>query len=201
MRALKQIRSRKDLTQHGLAEISGVAQNTISEIETGQRDPRGATLRKLAAALEVEIAELYGEPGASWVPLAVTDPRVENWLEKHGFKFALMEEQEFVERVREADPERVGDVEALISEIQREGKRLKKVINKEWMHGSKLLPKATSKDESFTRHHEMMRLKQETSKLYSAKIVALYNYAGGLPPYAVEEEERERHLDEALANA
>jgi transcriptional regulator with XRE-family HTH domain len=41
--------------------MTGVAEFTISEIETGKRaSPRPSTLRKLAQALKVEVADLYG---------------------------------------------------------------------------------------------------------------------------------------------
>ncbi len=47
------------LTQEQLAERSGVGITTINRIETGTvKDPHFSTLRKLAAALEVDPAEL-----------------------------------------------------------------------------------------------------------------------------------------------
>jgi transcriptional regulator with XRE-family HTH domain len=39
-----------------------VAEYTISEVEAGKRTPRPSTLRKLAQGLNVEVADLYGEP-------------------------------------------------------------------------------------------------------------------------------------------
>jgi transcriptional regulator with XRE-family HTH domain len=49
----------KGLSQVELAERSGVSAYTITEIETGHREPHGRTLRKLAAALGVEVADLF----------------------------------------------------------------------------------------------------------------------------------------------
>jgi transcriptional regulator with XRE-family HTH domain len=60
--ALRRLRKRKGLTQQELAKHAGVSQYTITEIETGRRDPRPSTLRKLANALDVEVADLFQEP-------------------------------------------------------------------------------------------------------------------------------------------
>ena len=68
LRELREIRLRRGLSQADLSATTGVAEFTISEIELGKRaNPRPSTLRKLAQALEVEVADLYGEPA---VPLA-----------------------------------------------------------------------------------------------------------------------------------
>ena len=61
MEALRHIRTMRGMNQVDLAKASGVAQNTISEIELGKRKARPATLKKLADALEVEISDLLGE--------------------------------------------------------------------------------------------------------------------------------------------
>jgi transcriptional regulator with XRE-family HTH domain len=55
---LKQLREEAVLTVHELAEASGVSDDTISKIETGQRVARPSTLRKLAGALDVSPQEL-----------------------------------------------------------------------------------------------------------------------------------------------
>lgn len=63
MRQLREIRLRRGLSQADLSGKTGVAEFTISEIEAGKRaNPRPSTLRKLAEALEVEVAAFYGEP-------------------------------------------------------------------------------------------------------------------------------------------
>jgi transcriptional regulator with XRE-family HTH domain len=65
--AVKEIRRRKGWSQKDLAEESGVGQDTISGIESGRHEPRPSTLRKLADALGVEVADFFREPA---VPLA-----------------------------------------------------------------------------------------------------------------------------------
>jgi transcriptional regulator with XRE-family HTH domain len=64
---VKEIRRRKGWSQKELAEESGVGQDTISGIESGRHEPRPSTLRKLADALDVEVADFFREPA---VPLA-----------------------------------------------------------------------------------------------------------------------------------
>jgi transcriptional regulator with XRE-family HTH domain len=59
--SLKAARSRADLTLSELAEKSGVAVDTISEIERGVRVPQARTLNKLARALGVDPAILISK--------------------------------------------------------------------------------------------------------------------------------------------
>ena len=66
MDTVKEIRRRKGWSQKDLAEESGVGQDTISGIESGRHEPRPSTLRKLADALDVEVADFFREPA---VPL------------------------------------------------------------------------------------------------------------------------------------
>jgi transcriptional regulator with XRE-family HTH domain len=58
MDQLAELRERRALTLRELAEMSGVAADTINQIELGHRKPRPSTLRKLARALEVNVEEL-----------------------------------------------------------------------------------------------------------------------------------------------
>ncbi len=62
MDGLKRERRKAGLTQTELAELAGTTQVTISEIETGNREPHASTLRKLARALGVEVADFFVEP-------------------------------------------------------------------------------------------------------------------------------------------
>jgi transcriptional regulator with XRE-family HTH domain len=63
LRELRDIRLRRGLSQADLSAKTGVAEFTISQIEAGKRaNPRPSTLRKLAQALDVEVADLYGSP-------------------------------------------------------------------------------------------------------------------------------------------
>lgn len=62
MNELKRIRLLRGLSQDDLAKASEVSEFTISEIEKGRRpNVRPSTGRKLAEALNVEVADLYGE--------------------------------------------------------------------------------------------------------------------------------------------
>lgn len=54
---LRAIRERKALTQDELAEMAGVSRQTVVKIEGGL-EPRPPTIRKLAAALGVDPADL-----------------------------------------------------------------------------------------------------------------------------------------------
>jgi transcriptional regulator with XRE-family HTH domain len=75
LRELRDIRLRRGLSQADLSAKTGVAEFTISQIEAGKRaNPRPSTLRKLAQALDVEVADLYGSPEN---PLAEAPPSQE----------------------------------------------------------------------------------------------------------------------------
>ena len=57
---LRDFRRRAVMSQEDLAEKSGVARDTISKLETGQRGAYPSTIRKLAAGLDVEPHMLVG---------------------------------------------------------------------------------------------------------------------------------------------
>ena len=61
MTRLRAIRERKGVSLRGLRKVSGVAVATLARIEAGGYDPRLSTLRRLAKALHVTVAELIGE--------------------------------------------------------------------------------------------------------------------------------------------
>jgi len=58
---LRSFRQRAVMSQEQLAEKSGVARDTISKLETGQRKAYPSTIRKLAAGLQVEPRLLLGD--------------------------------------------------------------------------------------------------------------------------------------------
>jgi transcriptional regulator with XRE-family HTH domain len=64
---IRRRRQEKGWTGVQLAEKAGMAPSAISQIETGRRSPHSASVIKLAAALECEVADLY--PKAPQVPL------------------------------------------------------------------------------------------------------------------------------------
>jgi transcriptional regulator with XRE-family HTH domain len=55
---LRETRLRRALTQAELADKAGTTEATVNRLENGLRDPRMSTLRKIAAALGVEPADL-----------------------------------------------------------------------------------------------------------------------------------------------
>ena len=58
---LKEIRTRRLLTQQELADKAGVGVNTIIRIERNKTEPHFSTIRKLGKALNIDPAELLGE--------------------------------------------------------------------------------------------------------------------------------------------
>ena len=66
-RRLRVLRAERGLTVRQVAELSGVAKETISQVERGERYPYDRTLAKLAHAYGVDVEELLEE----LVPLAV----------------------------------------------------------------------------------------------------------------------------------
>jgi transcriptional regulator with XRE-family HTH domain len=58
---LRRIRKERLLTQVELSKMTGVAQDSISSLETGKREAHPGTIRKLAEALGVEPKELIKE--------------------------------------------------------------------------------------------------------------------------------------------
>lgn len=54
---LKELRAKAGMSQYRLAQVSGVAKQTISQLEKGDTDPAWETVRKLARALGVSISE------------------------------------------------------------------------------------------------------------------------------------------------
>jgi transcriptional regulator with XRE-family HTH domain len=58
---LKRARFRAGLTQQELADKAGTTQTTVARIERDAVEPEITTIRKLAATLNVSIAELLGD--------------------------------------------------------------------------------------------------------------------------------------------
>ncbi len=59
---LREVREGRGLSQKDLAASSGVHFNTVSGVEGKRQKPHPSTLRKLAAALGVEVEDLTGAP-------------------------------------------------------------------------------------------------------------------------------------------
>jgi transcriptional regulator with XRE-family HTH domain len=78
-RNLRRLRKDRGLSQLVLSEKSGIAQPSISDVETGRREPHHATLKRLADALGVGVVEFFEEgrppvPKLPSTPLARSDP-------------------------------------------------------------------------------------------------------------------------------
>jgi transcriptional regulator with XRE-family HTH domain len=65
---IRHYRKLKGLSIRELAAEAGVAPDTVHQIEQGNREPHGSTLRKLADVLGVGVADFFKEPTQ---PLAV----------------------------------------------------------------------------------------------------------------------------------
>ena len=59
-----QLRNQKGMTQKGMSERTGLAGSYLSRIENRHLEPRPQTLRKIAAALDVPVSELFQERSA-----------------------------------------------------------------------------------------------------------------------------------------
>jgi transcriptional regulator with XRE-family HTH domain len=58
---LKRARKARRLTQHALADLSGISRSTIALIETGQRpNSWSKTIESLAIAMDTSVAALLG---------------------------------------------------------------------------------------------------------------------------------------------
>lgn len=61
MLRVRAIREGQGVSLRGLKKASGVAVATLARIEAGGYDPRLSTLRRVAKALKVTVAQLIGE--------------------------------------------------------------------------------------------------------------------------------------------
>ncbi len=62
---LRRARERKVLSMREVSRLSGVANDGIIAYERGEQEPRPSTVRKLAAALGVEPADLMADDDAA----------------------------------------------------------------------------------------------------------------------------------------
>ncbi len=65
---LRTLRKAAKLTERKLAELAGVSQSAISEIEHGKKSPTLDTLLKLCSALGISIADFFSDQPATPVP-------------------------------------------------------------------------------------------------------------------------------------
>lgn len=61
---LATLREKRNLTQAGLAKLSGVPRSTVTHLESGEGNPSLANLARIAGALSVSLEELLARPRA-----------------------------------------------------------------------------------------------------------------------------------------
>lgn len=87
MLEVKQLRLARKWNQTELAYHAGLAPSVISEIENGKRDPSARTLRKLAEAFGVDVADLFPKDLSPRLPLeergAISQPKAGSAAEGH----------------------------------------------------------------------------------------------------------------------
>lgn len=115
MMEVRRLRQARGWNQTELAYHSGLAPSVISQIENGKRDPSAGTLKKLARALEVDVADLFLKKGQA--PLFPRSPRSETSelrREERAWEILLEQEaargEEVAEEIRSAEDTPVGAV-------------------------------------------------------------------------------------------
>lgn len=83
--ALSHLRRRRDLTQIGLAETSGVRRDLISAVENGRTRPALDTLQRLLEAMEYSLVDLQSALHTVADPLASQRPPrgIPDWLDAY----------------------------------------------------------------------------------------------------------------------
>ena len=92
---LKQIRAHKNLSQKEVALTVGIDRAQYSRFESGKADPSLPTLKKIAAALEVKIADLFTE---------------EEGYEVNSANKPLMEKMKLIEELSEEDQKTIFNI-------------------------------------------------------------------------------------------
>ena len=118
MTELTRIRQERNLSQQRLADASKVNKATINQIERGRRSPNVETLEKLAAALGVEVGELFPKGQASLLDFAGERrksmlPETADKLLEFGEMLLLTWEAELPARARADDDEWLANIAVL----------------------------------------------------------------------------------------
>jgi transcriptional regulator with XRE-family HTH domain len=109
---LRVLRAERGLTLREAASLTGVAKETISDIERGLRHPHDPTLAKIAKGYGVPVGDLLEEP----VPLAEASEETGR-LEEERLEVDIPKDPQHWERVLATVRERQREVEAKVGEL------------------------------------------------------------------------------------
>jgi transcriptional regulator with XRE-family HTH domain len=109
---LRVLRAERGLTLREAASLTGVAKETISDIERGLRHPHDPTLAKIAKGYGVPVGDLLEEP----VPLAEASEETGR-LEKERLEADSPKDRQHWETVLASVHERQSEVEAKVEEL------------------------------------------------------------------------------------
>jgi transcriptional regulator with XRE-family HTH domain len=189
MEELRRLRKQRGLTQAKLAVQAGLDPSSLSQIETGARQPNTRTLEKLAGVLGVEVVDLFPKAQEAPRPLEqppMASPEVRDWLMEQGAKFALLSDAEFSELVlnMEAgthDNDLLEGIERLEDEITEEDRNVERALMQEFRQGGNLFPNTPDGPDvvkrAFARHKEVMRLRRALAARYQVFRRSLANYS------------------------
>ncbi len=124
---LKAIRMAKGLTQHEVAEATGIARSTIAAYEAGARKPHGENVKALAEfygvsadyLLETNLSHIVEEPADAWrrIDSVVSPTTMDSLLRVWKVIQDDPEMQEFVIQLAEYDDDTIRKVLAALDAI------------------------------------------------------------------------------------
>jgi transcriptional regulator with XRE-family HTH domain len=201
---LRVLRAERGLTLREAASLTGVAKETISDIERGLRHPHDPTLAKIAQGYGVPVGDLLGEPvpaGKAPAPqheagrpeeeAAVRDlevpymdrPEVRDWLIRSGHK-SDAEFQEYLEHLDLGlDAEgRPRGLERAITELREQRDRLTEDLRRRSTQTALFPPRQelpTKEErikEALRPAHEAFKLRGEVRFKYLSREADIINY-------------------------
>lgn len=175
-----EVRRRREelgLTGAQLATRAGMAPSAVSQIETGKRTPSSTSVLKLAAALGVEVGDLYPK-GQAPLPLEyerlIDRAEVQEWLRGQGH----MTEEEFLSSIPTLDEP---GVEGAIRAVREKPDELIDALHTpEARRALFPVPRGISEEETrawLLKPPGRWELAWEIRHEYSARELALVNYS------------------------
>ena len=186
---MRRLRKQRGLTQAKLAVQAGLDPSSLSQIETGARQPNTRTLEKLARVLGVEVVDLFPKAQEAPRPLErppTASPEVRDWLMERGAKFALLSDAEFSELVLNMEAgthenELLEGIERLVEQITEEDLSVERALMREFALGGNLFPNTPDGPDvvkrAFARHKAVMRLRRALADRYQVFRRSLTNYS------------------------